>query len=97
MVELAERFPNESGLRERILNQGAREALLAMTSDWPLLLRSGKSSGFAQQQIVEAVKNFNRIYEMLCANTVDTEWLTTLEKRDNLFPAINYRIFAPKR
>lgn len=97
MVELAERFPNESGLRERILNQGAREALLAMSSDWPLLLRSGKSSGFAQQQIVEAVKNFNRIYEMLCANTVDTEWLTTLEKRDNLFPAINYRIFAPKR
>lgn len=97
MTELTERFPNESGLRERILNQGAREALLSMSSDWPLLLRSGQSSSFATRQIEEAVGNFTRIYEMLCANTVDTEWLTSLEKKDNLFPDINYRVFAPKR
>ncbi|MFA6365666.1 MAG: 1,4-alpha-glucan branching protein domain-containing protein [Candidatus Hydrogenedentales bacterium] len=97
MMELAERFPNESGLRERILNQGAREALLTMASDWPLLLRSGQSSSFAKGQIEESVGNFTRIYEMLCANTVDTEWLTTLEKKNNLFPEINYRVFAQKR
>ncbi|HEY9054186.1 MAG TPA: 1,4-alpha-glucan branching protein domain-containing protein [Rectinemataceae bacterium] len=97
MMELAERFPNESGLRERILNQGAREALLTMSSDWPLLLRSGKSASFARRQIEESVGNFTRIYEMLCANTVETEWLTSLEKKDNLFPDINYRIFAQKR
>ncbi|MCE1197179.1 DUF1957 domain-containing protein, partial [bacterium] len=97
MMELAERFPNESGLRERILNQGAREALLTMSSDWPLLLRSGQSSSFARHQIEESVGNFTRIYEMLCANTVDTEWLTSLEKKNNLFPEINYRVFARKR
>ena len=34
---------------------------------------------------------------MLCANTVNTEWLTRLEKRNNLFPSINYRIFRKKR
>lgn len=96
MTELAERFPDETGLRERILNQGAREALLTMSSDWPLLLRSGQSSAFARRQIEEAVGNFTRIYEMLCANTVDTEWLTNLEKRNNLFPAMNYRMFAKK-
>lgn len=97
MMELAERFPNESGLRERILNQGAREALLTMSSDWPLLLKSGQSSSFARAQIEDAVGNFTRIYEMLCANTVDTEWLTSLEKRNNLFPEINYRVFSKKR
>ncbi|MEN6363951.1 MAG: 1,4-alpha-glucan branching protein domain-containing protein [Rectinema sp.] len=97
MVELAERFPDESGLRERILNQGAREVLLAMCSDWSLMMRSGKSSSFARNQIEEAVSNFTKIYEMLCSNTVDTEWLTGLEKRNNPFPDINYRMFRPKR
>jgi len=97
MTELAERFPNESGLRERILNQAAREVLLAMGSDWPLLMRTGRSSGFARQKVEEAIGNFGRIYDMLSANTVATEWLTRLEKRNNIFPQMNYRMFRRKR
>ncbi len=97
MSELAERFPDESGLRERILNQAAREVLLSMCSDWALLMRAGKSAGFARRQVEEPISNFQRIYDMLCSNTVSTEWLTRLEKRDNLFPSINYRMFRRKR
>jgi 1,4-alpha-glucan branching enzyme len=97
MSELAERFPDESGLRERILNQASREVLLAMCSDWALLMRAGKSSGFARRQVEEPIINFGRIYDMLCSNTVNTEWITHLEKRDNLFPSINYRMFRRKR
>lgn len=97
MSELAERFPDESSLRERILNQGAREVMLAMCSDWSLLMRSGTSAGFARAQVEDAIANFNRIYEMLCANTVATEWITKLEKRNNIFPEMNYRIFRRKR
>ena len=97
MVELAERFPDESGLRERVLNQAAREVLLVQASDWPFLLKAGKSGSFARKQVEDAVTNFTRIYEMLCANTVGTEWLTRLEKRNNIFPAINYRVFRRKR
>ncbi len=97
MSELAERFPDESGLRERILDQAAREVLLAMCSDWALLMRAGKSAGFARRQIEEPIANFGRIYDMLCSNTVSTEWLTRLEKRNNLFPSINYRMFRRKR
>lgn len=97
MTELAERFPNESGLRERVLNQAAREVLLSQAADWPFLLRAGKSATFARRQLEDSVSNFNRIYEMLCANTVGTEWLTKLEKRNNIFPKINYRVFRRKR
>jgi 1,4-alpha-glucan branching enzyme len=97
MMELAERFPNESGLKERVLNQAAREALLAMCSDWSIIIRVGKSGSFARKQVEDAVTNFERIYEMLCANTVGTEWITHLEKRNNLFPGINYRIFRKKK
>jgi len=97
MSELAERFPQESGLRERILNQAAREVLLAMCSDWALLMRAGRSSSFARSQVEDAISNFGRIHDMLCANTVDTEWITRLERQDNAFPEINYRVFRPKR
>jgi 1,4-alpha-glucan branching enzyme len=97
MRELTIRFPNETGLRERILNQAAREVLLSMSSDWALLLRSGKSADFAARQIRESIYNFNHIYEMLSAHTVETEWLTNLEKRHNIFPHMNYRIFSPKK
>jgi len=97
MRELTIRYPNETGLRERILNQAAREVLLSMSSDWALLLRSGKSSDFAARQIRESIYNFNHIYEMLSAHTVETEWLTNLEKRHNIFPHMNYRVFSPKK
>ncbi|HAW85798.1 MAG: glycoside hydrolase [Spirochaetes bacterium GWD1_61_31] len=97
MTELANRFPDEGGLRERVLNQAAREVMLAQSADWPFLLRAGKSSSFARKQIEDAVTNFGRIYEMMCANTVGTEWVTRLEKRNKIFPAMNYRVFRTKQ
>lgn len=97
MTELANRFPDETGLRERVLNQAARETMLAQSADWPFLLRAGKSGSFARRQIEDAVTNFTRIYEMMCANTVGTEWVTRLEKRNNLFGDINYRVFRSKQ
>jgi 1,4-alpha-glucan branching enzyme len=97
MIEIAERFPDESGLKERILNQAAREAMLALASDWPFLLRAGTSVDYAKSRIEEHVGNFTRIYEMLCGNTVGTEWITKLEKKNNVFPTMNYRVFRKKR
>ncbi len=70
-----------------------RDKLVVMTG----LSGSGKSSGFARRQVEDAISNFGRIYDMLCSNTVGTEWLTRLEKRNNLFPNMNYRIFRKKR
>jgi 1,4-alpha-glucan branching enzyme len=97
MVELAERFPDNTGLKERALNQAARELLLAAASDWPRMLYKGDSVDFARSQIEEALRNFTTIYEALGSNYISTEWLTGLERRHNLFPAINYRVFRRKR
>lgn len=93
MVELVGRFPDVQGRKERALNQAAREVLLSQASDWPLIIKSGTTVGYAERRVKEHIANFTRIYESLSANTMDTEWLTTLEKRNNLFPDLNYRIF----
>ncbi|GHV95396.1 glycoside hydrolase family protein [Spirochaetia bacterium] len=97
MVELAERFPNDSGLKERTLNQAAREILLAQTSDWSKLLYKQDSTEYARNQIESALRNFTTIYEALGSNYISTEWLTNLERRHNVFPNINYRVFRRKK
>ena len=83
MTELAERFPDDSGIKERALNQAARELLLAQSSDLHMT--------------EDCLRNFTTIYESLGSNYISTEWLTTLEKRHNLFPNINYRVFRRKK
>jgi 1,4-alpha-glucan branching enzyme len=97
MVELAERFPDDSGLKERTLNQAAREILLAQASDWPRMLYNQDSTGYARSQIESALRNFTTIYEALGSTYISTEWLTSLERRHNVFPHINYRVFRRKK
>ncbi len=96
MSELVERYPDESGLKQRVLNQAAREVMLAMASDWPFIMSTGTTVPYAERRIKEHLYNFNYIYDRLCRNTVDTEWLTSIEKKQNLFPDIDYRIFKKK-
>jgi 1,4-alpha-glucan branching enzyme len=97
MIEMADRFPDNSGLKDRILNQAAREILLVMASDWPKMLYREESVEYARSQIDAGLKNFTAIYEALGSNYVSTEWLTKLEKQHNIFPHINYRVFRKKR
>jgi 1,4-alpha-glucan branching enzyme len=97
MIEMAERFPDDTGLKERALNQAAREILLVQGSDWPKLLYQQESAEYARNQIEEALRNFTTIYESLGSNYISTEWLTSLERRHNNFPVINYRVFRRKK
>jgi hypothetical protein len=39
------------------------------------------------------LRNFTTIYEALASSYISTEWFTTLERRHNVFPHINYRVF----
>ncbi len=97
MIELAERFPDDAGLKERALNQAAREVLLAQASDWAGILHQRHSADYARSSVEGYIKNFITIYESLGSNYISTEWLTALERKHNIFPDINYRVFRKKR
>jgi len=97
MVELADRFTEDSSLKERALNQAAREILLAQASDWPALLYREENAEYAKNQIESALQNFTTIYESLGRSHISAEWLTSLERRHNIFPNINYRVFRSRR
>lgn len=93
MVELVQRFPDEKGLKRRALNQAAREVLLSQASDWPFIMKTGTTVPYAVKRVKEHIFNFTRIYEDLCKNSINTEWLTTIEKRNNIFPDIDYSVY----
>jgi 1,4-alpha-glucan branching enzyme len=93
MVEIVDRFPDNTGLKERALNQATREILLALSSDWSKMLYKQENADYAKSRIESSLRNFTTIYEALGSNYISTEWLTQLEKRNNIFPNINYRVF----
>jgi 1,4-alpha-glucan branching enzyme len=92
MAELIERFPNETGLKRRALNQAAREILLSQSSDWPFIMNARTVVPYATSRVREHLANFNRIYDALSGGQMGTEWLTRLEKKNNIFPNLDYRL-----
>ncbi|MDD3822490.1 MAG: 1,4-alpha-glucan branching protein domain-containing protein [Sphaerochaetaceae bacterium] len=96
MEELAIRFGDQGSLKQRFLNQAAREVLLSMASDWPFIIHNGTSSSYAEKRLKEHLGNFNVVYENMCKNAVNTEWLVKAEKRDIVFPDIDYNMFNQK-
>ncbi|MGO8697946.1 MAG: glycoside hydrolase family 57 protein [Limisphaerales bacterium] len=94
MTELAEQFSGVTGLQERALKQAARELLLAQSSDWPFILRTGTSPDYATRRVKEHLARFLHLYEQLRAKTIDEPWLSQVEQMDNIFPGVNYRYWA---
>jgi len=94
MVELARANPDPNPVRRRALNQAARELLLAQASDWAFIMKTGTMVEYAVQRTQTHVLNFNHLYEQLKHDSVDESWLAEIERRNNLFPNIDYRVYA---
>ncbi len=94
MVEMARSNTEPSPLRRRALNQAARELLLAQSSDWAFIMKTGTMVEYAHQRTSTHVINFNHLYEQLKNNDLDEPWLAEVERRHNLFPDIDYRLYA---
>jgi 1,4-alpha-glucan branching enzyme len=80
-------------VQRRALNQAARELLLAQSSDWAFLMQQKTAPHYATTRTTHHLLRFSRLYEELCANRVDEQWLGQIEARDNIFPTIDYRVY----
>jgi 1,4-alpha-glucan branching enzyme len=94
MVELAHRYPDADGLERRALNQAARELMLAQSSDWAFIMKTGTHVSYAERRTNEHILNFTRLYEDLGKGQVDEAALAQMEARNNIFPNVDYRIYA---
>jgi 1,4-alpha-glucan branching enzyme len=94
MTELARQNPDPTPLRRRALTQAARELLLAQSSDWAFIMKTGTMVEYAHKRTITHVNNFNYLYEQLKHNTIDEPYLCEIEGRHNLFPDLDYRLYA---
>ncbi len=89
----ARRHPDAKGLTLRALNQAARELLLAQASDWAFIMSRGTVVEYAVERTRTHLGRLLKLDADLGAGAIDPVWLAEVEGRDNIFPAIDYRIF----
>lgn len=94
MTELAHRFRGASGLAYRAVKQAARELLLAQSSDWAFIMSTGTTVKYAERRTNEHIVRFNHLYEDLIHEQVDEAWLSDIEGKDNIFPDVDYALYA---
>ena len=81
-------------LTDRALKQMARELLLAQSSDWAFLIKTGTAKHYATKRVTDHLLRFNRLYDDFVGGNVDEAFLANCEWRDNLFPDVNWRHYV---
>jgi 1,4-alpha-glucan branching enzyme len=98
MTERAREFVEPSEIERRILNQLARELLLAQSSDWAFQIYQGTTVEYSSRRFRSHIHRFDLLAKMLESvsnlSQDDLELLFEIESRDNIFPEIDYRAYA---
>jgi 1,4-alpha-glucan branching enzyme len=94
MVELARRFAHPAEFERRALDQGARELLLAQSSDWAFIMKTGTTVEYAKKRFRDHIARFDYLYRALCGQCpLEEPILRQFEERDNIFPELDYRVY----
>jgi 1,4-alpha-glucan branching enzyme len=100
MEVLVTRFPDAEGTRREVLDQAARELLLLQSSDWPFLVTTLQAREYAIERFQEHLARFDQLAALAEGETFSDEdraLLASLHERDNPFPMIDYREWAPRQ
>jgi 1,4-alpha-glucan branching enzyme len=94
MIQLSHQEPWDE-LSWRALNQAARELLLAQSSDWAFIMRTGTMVPYAVRRTRSHLLRFHKIFDDIQAQKIDSGWLEKVAAMDNIFPDVNYRVYRP--
>ncbi|MBC7900990.1 MAG: DUF1957 domain-containing protein [Saprospiraceae bacterium] len=93
MTRLANKYPDAKDGERRILNQLARELLLAQSSDWAFQIYQGTTVEYSSRRFQSHIHRFNILATALESGNVNEELLAEIENRDNIFAEIDYGIY----
>lgn len=86
-------LPERGDQDVRAHNQMARELLLAQSSDWAFIMKTGTMVEYAVKRTKVHVHNCLVLGKQIAENRVDEGFLRNLELTDNIFPEIDYRVY----
>src|SRR5690606_2777324 len=93
MHEVANMPPN-GDLDRRARNQMARELLLAQSSDWAFIMKTGTMVEYAVKRTKVHIHNCLELYRQIRAGAVYEPFLGNLEATDNIFSEIDYKTYS---
>jgi 1,4-alpha-glucan branching enzyme len=93
MTALANKFNEPTEIEQRALNQIARELLLAQSSDWAFQIYQGTTVQYSSNRFKAHIHRFNLLAKALENGDINEELLAEIERRDNIFQEIDYRIY----
>ncbi len=96
MEVLEKNFQRPTDDETKVLNQAARELLLAQSSDWQFLVTTGQAKEYAIQRFTQHLERFNRLAESLDGKEPDVAYAEELWEQDKIFPDIDYRWFRAR-
>jgi 1,4-alpha-glucan branching enzyme len=95
---LAQRHGEATGVEGRALAQAGRELLLAQSSDWAFIMRTGTTVEYAVRRTRDHLQAFARLDQALEGHTPKdaafVEFLEGRERQWNLFPSLDARVWA---
>lgn len=94
MEQAANRTTNPSGDEALVLNQAARELMLAQCSDWPALITTGQSPEYAAQRLIGHLTRFDRLLASLDGGRPDSTLAAEYGEEDHLFPDVDWRCYT---
>jgi 1,4-alpha-glucan branching enzyme len=96
MIALANEVREPTPLERRALDQAARELLLAQSSDWAFIMKTGTMVEYAIRRTKEHVLRFTRLHDQIRGHRIDEGWLAHVEGKDNIFPEIDHTIYRSR-
>ncbi|MFH1878720.1 MAG: 1,4-alpha-glucan branching protein domain-containing protein [Candidatus Omnitrophota bacterium] len=94
MIAAARDYKNRTGIEKRVLNQMARELLLAQSSDWAFIMKTGTFVEYANKRTRDHLGRFLTLHEQLRNGNIDNGLLEEAENRNNVFQNIDYNVYA---
>ncbi|MGI6643880.1 MAG: glycoside hydrolase family 57 protein [Bacillota bacterium] len=85
LARISRANPNARGLQRRALSQAVRELLLAQSSDWPFIMKTGTLPDYAKDRFVTHIGRFQKLCDEIEQGAPDPGHLLHLEKVDSVF------------
>ena len=91
MQQLVATNQSPTPLEDRALKQAGRELLLAQSSDWAFIMKTGTTVEYAERRFKEHIARFSYIFKRLMGKDLEEQALKTIEEQDAIFPQLNYK------
>lgn len=96
MVKAVETYGGQGDVKDRLLNQMARELLIAQSSDWAFIMKTGTFVEYAHKKTVTHLERFYLLKSYLDRNRIDFRTVEDIENKDNIFPEIHYSAYKSR-